>query len=179
LKEKAGSDLVEVGIAHLIEDEKSWHPQLIETLAEAIHLDVVGELVEQFGDGDEVNVMTVRHRLHAERDGEMCLAHPGWSEQDDVLAVSEKAQGRQFLDLLAVDGGLKAEVEVGERLMKGKVCESSLGDETALGSTAGLRLKESVEEVDITQLSGSPLTGPDFVSFLAYVRVQLEEIDAS
>jgi len=35
--------------------------------------------------------------------------------------------------------------------MKRKVCESSLGDETALGSTGGLRLKEPVEEVDITQ----------------------------
>jgi hypothetical protein len=63
----------------------------------------------------------------------VCLAHPGLSEQDDVLAVSEEAQGRQLLDLLAVDGGLKAEVEVGERLMKRKVCESSPGDETALG----------------------------------------------
>ncbi|GAC1476351.1 MAG: hypothetical protein PVSMB3_18890 [Candidatus Dormibacteraceae bacterium] len=29
-----------------------------------------------------------------------------------------------------------------------------------------------------TLVSGSPLTGPDFVRVLAYVRVQLEEIDA-
>jgi hypothetical protein len=28
------------------------------------------------------------------------------------------------------------------------------------------------------QVSGSPLTGPNLVSFLSHVRVQLEEIDA-
>ena len=36
----------------------------------------------------------------------------GWAKQGDVLAVGEKAHRGQFLNLLAVDGGLKTEVEV-------------------------------------------------------------------
>jgi hypothetical protein len=35
-----------VGVAHLVEDEKGRDSQFVETVAEAIHLDIGGELVE-------------------------------------------------------------------------------------------------------------------------------------
>jgi hypothetical protein len=35
----------------------------------------------------------------------MGFADTGWAKQGDVLAVGEKAQRGQFLNLLAVDGG--------------------------------------------------------------------------
>jgi len=94
LKEKAGGDLVEVGVAHLVEDEKNRDSQHVEALTQTIHLDVVWELIEELWDSDEVDVVAVRHGLHSERDGAMCLADAGRSEQDDVLAVSEEAQRR-------------------------------------------------------------------------------------
>jgi len=51
----------------------------------------------------------------------MGFADTRGAKQDDVLAVGEKAQRRQLLDLLAVDGGLKAEVEISQRLLKWEV----------------------------------------------------------
>ena len=96
-------------------------------------MDIAGELVEQLGDCDAVNVVAVGNRLHAQRHSEMCFADARWAKQDDVLAVGQKTQRRQLLDLLAIDGGLKAEVEISQRLLEWEVSQARLGQQAALG----------------------------------------------
>ena len=48
-------------------------------------------------------------------DRQMRLAHPGRTEQDDVLGTVEESQLVQALDLLTLDAGLEAEVELPQR----------------------------------------------------------------
>src|SRR5207245_9042408 len=111
---------------------------------ETVLLHIAGELVEQLWDGDEVNVVAVGDRLHAEGHSEMRLADAWWAEEDDVLAVGEEAQRRQLLDLLAVDGWLKAEVEVCQRLLEWEVSQARLGQQAPLGSTGSLSFEQTV-----------------------------------
>ena len=54
--------------------------------------------------------------LDGEADREMGLTDTGWAEEDHVLLVLQEAELVQGVDLLALDGGLEAEVEVGEQL---------------------------------------------------------------
>jgi len=103
------------------------------------------------GDSDEVDVVAVGNCLHAERHSEMRFADTRWAQQDDVLAVGEEAQRGQFLDLLAVNGGLKAEVEISQRLLKWKVSQPCLGQQASFGATGSLSFEESVEEVQVAQ----------------------------
>src|SRR5216683_3992044 len=81
----------------------------------------------------------------------MRFTDAGWAKQDDVLAVGEEAQRRQLLDLLAVNGGLKAEVEVGQRLLEWEVSQARLGQQAPLGATGSLSLEQTVEEVQVAQ----------------------------
>ena len=114
-------------------------------------MDVASELVEELGDGDEVDVVTLGHGLHAERYRQVGLADAGWAKEDDVLAVGEEAQGGEFLDLFAVDRRLKAEVEVGQGLVEREVGEPGLGQQPALGAAGGIGLEQPVEEVDMAE----------------------------
>lgn len=75
----------------------------------------------------------------------------GWAQEDDVLAMSQEAQGGELLDLFAVDRGLEAEFEVGQSLVEGEVGEPGLGQQAALGAAGGFGLEQPVEEVDIAE----------------------------
>src|SRR5260370_18513804 len=81
----------------------------------------------------------------------MRFADTWWPEQDDVLAVGEEAQRRQLLDLLAVDGRLKAEIEVSQRLLEWKVCQARLGQQAPLSATGSLSFEQTVEKIEIAQ----------------------------
>jgi hypothetical protein len=47
-----------------------------------------------------------------EADGEVRLPDPGRAEEDDVLLALDEAELVEAVDLLPLDGGLEAEVEV-------------------------------------------------------------------
>ena len=56
------------------------------------------------------------HGLDPQRDGAVCLSDARRAEQDDVLGALDKAEPGELVDLLAVDRGLKLEVEVVQAL---------------------------------------------------------------
>jgi len=95
--------------------------------------------------------VAVGNCLYAESHREMRFADPRWAKQDDVLAVGEEAQRRQLLDLLAVDGGLKAEVELSQRLLEWEVSQAHHGQQAPLGATGSLSLEQAVKEVEIAE----------------------------
>jgi hypothetical protein len=50
----------------------------------------------------------------------MGFPHTRWPQQDDVVGPLDEAQPRKFADLLAIDGGLKVEIKLIERLQPGQ-----------------------------------------------------------
>jgi hypothetical protein len=54
-----------------------------------------------------------------EGDGQIGLAHAGRAEEDDILGTLDEAEAGELADLLAVDRGLKIEVELIQALDPG------------------------------------------------------------
>ncbi len=105
-------------------------------LGEPVLLDVAGQLLEQLGDGDEVDVGPVHH-LHAQGDRQVGLADPRRPEEDHVLPWARKRRVASSLDLLAVDRRLETDVEV--RTSSGEpdvLSEPSWGRETLTAAWA-------------------------------------------
>ncbi len=78
------------------------------------------EARDQVGQSAVVDATAVLGGGDRQTDGQMGLAHAGRTEEDHVLLPFDKAESRQRLDLLALERGLKSEVEVGERLDRRK-----------------------------------------------------------
>ena len=76
----------------------------------------VGQERDPFGRGAERDALPGEAGADAERDGEMALAGAGRAEQDDVLAAGEEVELAEVQHVVAADRGLKAEVELLERL---------------------------------------------------------------
>ena len=142
-----------------MKDQQGGVTQRAEPVGQPVLLHVAAELVEQLGDGDEVDVGTLRHSLHAQRHGQVGFPTPRGTQEDDVLAVGDEAQCGELLDPLAIDRGLEGEVEVAQRLDEGEVGKPRLdegevgkprlGQQTALRTAGGLGLEQPVEEVDV------------------------------
>jgi hypothetical protein len=60
------------------------------------------------------------------------LAHAGRAEEDHVLAPLDEAERMEALQLVALDRGLEAEVEVGQRLHRGQAGGAHRGLEPPL-----------------------------------------------
>jgi hypothetical protein len=81
----------------------------------------------------------------------VCFADPGRSQEDHVLSVGQEAERGQLLDLLAVNRGLEAEVEVGQGLDESEVGQTGLGDEAAFGAARGLGFEQPLQESNVAQ----------------------------
>ncbi len=107
------------------------------------------ERSDEVGQGAEVDATAALGRVDGEADGEVGLADAGWAEEDDVFLALDEAELVEALNLLMLDRGLEAEVEVGERLHGGQargahgglqtpiVSERDLGTEQILDGFAG------------------------------------------
>ena len=69
---------------------------------------------------DVVGREPVAGGFHAEGGGEMGFANAGRPEEYDILSVFKKPHGSQLLNLALINGGLKAEVELGKALFHGE-----------------------------------------------------------
>lgn len=50
--------------------------------------------------------------VQADANGQVCLADPGWPDEDDVVPIVDKAEIEQTVDYPFTDGGLKAIIEL-------------------------------------------------------------------
>src|SRR5207249_3192304 len=83
----------------------------LELIVEAAFGEGAGQGGNEDGGRGEEHAVAALDGLEAEPDGEMGLAHAGRAEDHQVLTVLEEVTHAERLDLLAVDGGLIAEVE--------------------------------------------------------------------
>jgi hypothetical protein len=88
-----------------------------------------------------------------ESDGKMCFADPGWPEEDDVLLPFYEAGPSEILDLLAFDGRLEAEVEIGQQFHCGQSAATHRRLQTAVVAQADLCVEHRRDGVSGVQLS--------------------------
>lgn len=111
LEEQDRAGVTDRQIADLVDHERRWvgeHRQASRQLAGGLRL---FERADQVGERAEVDPPPTLGRGDRQADGQMRLAGPRRSEEDDVLLTLDEAELAQALDLLALDRGLEKEVE--------------------------------------------------------------------
>ena len=149
LEEQAGLECVEAEVADLVDDEQLGLHQRVELAMQTVAVDGLGEFVRQVHRVGEVHAMPHLGDLHAERDGEVCLADTGWSEQHDVAAFTEIAPRGQLFHDAAIDGGLRAEVEASEVLEVGKLRKLQVEFHALAMALRQLAVEQVAEEVTV------------------------------
>jgi hypothetical protein len=89
-------------------------------------------------EGEEQHGVSGLDGPDAEGDREMRLPDAGWAEQHDGLGALDEAQAGQFAHLLAVNRGLKVEVELVQALDPGQAGELEAALDAALVPAAPL-----------------------------------------
>src|SRR5450432_2739477 len=87
----------------------------------------------------------------------MCLADSGWADQQAVGFLLDEPERSEVLDEPAVEGGLRVEVELLERLVSAELREPHPPVEAALLARVHLDLEEVVQEPRVARLL--PLSG--------------------
>ena len=80
-------------------------------------------------------------------DQQVGLADAGWAEEDDVLLAFNEAERGQALDLLALQGRLEAEVEVGECLHSRQPTAPHRGLEAPIVPKRDLRAEDGGDRI--------------------------------
>lgn len=88
-----------------------------------------------------------------EGDGEVGLAHAGRTEQDDVLGALDEAQAGELAHLLAIDRGLKVEIELVQALDPGQPGQLETALDAALVPAAPLGLQGLGEEALVVEIA--------------------------
>lgn len=78
------------------------------------------EILDERVGRDEVDADPALNGFHPERDREMRLPDAWRSEKEHVGRVRNEGERGQVLDLARIQAGLKAQVKVRERLLKGR-----------------------------------------------------------
>jgi hypothetical protein len=97
----------------------------------------------------KVSPITPGQSLNAQRYGQMGLPDARRAHEDDILVVGDEPAHGKVLDLLTVDLGLEAEVEVYERLDERKLGHRHTDGEVLLLLGGNLPSHQLVEEVGI------------------------------
>ena len=116
LEEEDGAAAGDREIADLVHDQECGIGQGLEALVQASGCLSLLEGVDQIGQGAVVDFSAALGGGDGQADGQVGLADAGRAEEDDVLLALNEAELVQRVDLLALDVGLEAEVEVRERL---------------------------------------------------------------
>ena len=103
-----------------VENQQARVDQLLERPLEPMLVPRPHEPRHQRLNGEQEHREAGLDRFDAQRDAEMCLAHPGRAQEHDVLGALEKAQARQFADDRAVDRRLEGDVDLVDGLDPGK-----------------------------------------------------------
>lgn len=103
-------------VTNLVDDEQFRLHQRVQFAMQPIAIDGAGELAGQIHGGGEIDPVAHFGYLHAQRDRQMGLAHPGRPQEDQVSPFGKVAARGQLLDQPPVDAGLRGVVEVGEPL---------------------------------------------------------------
>jgi hypothetical protein len=102
-----------------------------------------------------------------EADGQVGLAAAGRAQKDDVVPLTQKAQGMQIADLGLVEAGLKAKIELLERLDRRQPGEFESHGDAAFAAHGHFRREELIQHLDHANLV---VSGPFEQSVDAFQR---------
>lgn len=139
-------------IADFVDDEHRGLRIRRERVAEVARPKTRREVIDQFGRGDEAGIEAMLNRAVGDGHGEVGLPAPGLPAEDQGAALGDEVRRERRAQEREADRGLVGEVEIVDRLEKGKA--------GALGEAAQARLvplgdffgDEDGEEVLITPL---------------------------
>ncbi len=163
MEEEGGSALGHREIADLVNDQQRRVGEGLEAPVEVAGGPGLLEGVDEFGQGAVVDPAAALGGGDGEGDRQVRLADAGGPEEDDVLPALDEAEFVQGVDLFALDRGLEAEVELGQRLERGQsdgthgggkaaaVAQRDLGGEKLLhglggGGSASIHARQDVVE---------------------------------
>jgi hypothetical protein len=153
LEEEGGVGLFEGQISDLVQDEDLWADQDLEQGVEAVLLALCPGAGDEVVEREEVDSVSVFDGLEGEAGGQVSFPDAGWTEQQDVLAVVEEAEGSELGDGLPGHLGLGLEVELFEGLVPGQSRQLEVGLHAALEACGELDVEELVEDLDAELLS--------------------------
>ena len=119
-KEEARFFARERQVAQFGEDQELGVRELLEAALQTILVAGTHQTPHEGFEREEEDRVAGLHRLDAQGDGDVCLAHPGRAEQDDVLVALDEAQTGELADLLAIDRRLVVKVKLIEGLDPGQ-----------------------------------------------------------
>ncbi len=114
LEEQLGTGAGDGEVADLIDDHQTRRHEGAEATREMAGLLRIFEPRDQIGERRVVHAAPALRGDDRETDGQMRLADAGGPEEDDILLALEELEGVQALELIALHGRLKGEVEVVE-----------------------------------------------------------------
>ena len=115
LEEEHGSGLADRQVTDLVDDQERGIGQRLEPMCEPPCGLCFFQRCDEVGQGAVVDTPAALRGLDGETDREMRLPDTGRTEKDDVFLSLEEAELVERIDLLALDRGLEAEIEVLQR----------------------------------------------------------------
>src|SRR5690606_11973749 len=156
LEEEHGTGAGDRQITDLVDDQERWVRQGLQALSEGAG----GLRLLQAGDQRCRRAVVDAPALLGGRDRkadcQVRLAYSWRAEEDDILPSLHEAERVQTVDLLSLDRGLKAEVEVVERLHSREAAGAHRRLQAAIVSQADLRIEDLAD-----RLRGADLAAVD------------------
>jgi len=106
--------------AEIIQDEQVRSEIEFEAAVQAVISSTAVEMLEQFVGVDKQDIITAPTRFVPQRLGEMTFSHSGRAAEDHIAFVADVITGGQGQDLLAIDGGIEAEIEAFQGFGRGQ-----------------------------------------------------------
>ena len=152
LEEQMGAVTVDGDVADLVDDQELGLAVKLEPLLDAVLGIGLGQRGDQRHGLGEAGPIALGDGLDPQGHGQVGLADPRGSQQDDVLPVGDVAAACQFLDLLLVDGGLEAEVEALQGLDEGEAGHGGAHGDVLFGLGGHLLGQQLIEEVAVGEV---------------------------
>ena len=145
---------------HVVEDEEIG----FEIAGEGLRLIADGLGLHELGDGVEDRAVEDDEahagRLMADTLGEVALADPRGSEEEDVAVFPDEAAGGELHDLASIDRGVEAEVEVFDRASIAEAGGLDAPGDGAIVADGELVGDDELEELGVTQAVSLGLLDP-------------------
>ena len=153
LEEVAGGFAGHRQVAELVDDQDLWSGPEAHRVRPAAVDRGAGGAGDEVGGGGVVDAVAGVHGALAERDREHCLADAGRADQQAVGFLLDEPEGGEVFDEPAVEGGLRGEVELLERLVGGELRENRIRPSRRRCSLAATSdLEEVVQELGVARL---------------------------
>jgi hypothetical protein len=140
--------------AHVVNDDQVGFQVFADGLVHLVKGFVFHEVAHQIEDGAVEDMEVLADGLVADGLGQMGFADTGRAEEQHVLGFTDKPARGQIVNLLFVDGGIEAPVEVVQGLQAAEVGGLGVAIDLALLADVEFVLTDEFEELGVAQTIG-------------------------